>query len=204
MDIKETKNGYKVTKELKVKRLKTHYPDLFPLNLDNFEDRKLVLKDIKESFEKVNFSNNLFITCKDDLLKPTLLYGLISLGSYVNFELMNAYRLLDIYLGKDDKYNSLFKIYSNYLAIYLGYRESANKRQSDVIEQTIENRIIKNRRTWIYYKGTKSKFNSKFPAVMSLLEERNFDVIEYSLTNKANKISKNKKNGNLNNVDLEI
>lgn len=180
MDYIKSEEGYQATNNLKLKRLKTHYSDLFPLNIP-FEDKKEVLSFIKEEFRDLNFNSNYIVFCNKDILKPLILFGFIKLGGFQDYIMMNTYRLLDITLGKDMDYETIGQVYADYSILYSGYREFNNKRQSDVVEQYIEQMIMRGKKVWMYHKGSKQNFNRRYGGTLKLIKERGFEIINLDI-----------------------
>jgi hypothetical protein len=199
---KKDDGGLKVDNDFKKKRMKVNYPHLFPLFIP-FKDKKQTLRDIRDNLKDVNFNNNVGIFCKHDLMKACMLYGFITLGEYVDYNFMNGYRLLNISLGKDNDYNDVTYINNDYLIIYLGYKEFNNKRQSDVVEQVIEDRMIKNKKTWIYYMGSQSKFKRKYKGTLEVMKRRRFEIVDINLSDDLEKEDYSQSGGS-SSMDIEI
>lgn len=179
-DYQITENGFKATDKYKIKRLRTHYPALFPLDIP-FEDNKTILSFLKGALKEVDFEGNVFITCKHNLIKPIMLYGFISLGKYVQYDFIGGSRLQDIYFEKDDEYVSLSRLNSKNLILYLGYKEIKNKMQSELVEHVIEDRYIKGKTTWIFYKGSVSSCRTSYSGTLQLVKDRGYSLIDINV-----------------------
>lgn len=179
-DYYKTEEGLRVTDKYKLKRLKTHYPELFPLDIP-YEDKKVVLKSIQEQLLEVDFNTNILITCKEDLLKPISLFGLISLGKFVKYDFIGGYKLQDIYFDRDNDYVSLNHINREIMILYLGYREIHNKMQSEFVEHVLEDRYIKGKPSWVYFKGSLDSFRAKYSGALELIKNRNFNIVNINI-----------------------
>jgi hypothetical protein len=92
--------------------------------------------------------------------KPTLLF-------------MNCYRLVDIYLGKDEDIPSLSYLDSEILVITWGYNEFKNQRIPDFILHVLEAR--RDKYNWLIYKRDQENMSS----VYRYLEDNDFYFISY-------------------------
>lgn len=172
-DIKD--NKYVLSKDEQLKRMTIYYNKLLPLDT-NKDD----LEKLSHQLEKYNFKDSLVFISSKDIYKSVFYLGLRSLGKKVQYEVMNAYRLIDIYLGNDPLYKSVSAIECKYLLIYLGYNEFENKRQGDIIDQVMSLRKTEGKYTWLFYRGTKSAYSNykiKCSNVYSLeIEKKRGDV----------------------------
>lgn len=148
-------NKYVLSPEQQLKRMKIYYGKLLPL--DTNKEELLKLSDKVKDF---NFKQTLTIISSKDIYKSVFYLGLRSLGKKVNYEVMNAYRLIDIYLGNDPVYKSVSAIENKYLLLYLGYNEFENKRQGDIIDQVMSLRRTENKYTWLFYRGNKTGYSN--------------------------------------------
>lgn len=203
MDYIKNEDGYKITKNLKKKRLKVHYNDLFPLVIP-FEDEKGLLGFIKEELKEVDFNNNLIFFCNYDILKPVMLYGFLSLGKYVEYDFLSMYKLLDIYFDKDDDYINFSQIKKDYMILYGNYGEIRNEMLPEIINRIVEQRFVDGKYTWIFYKGNEQNFIYKYKDVDDILKERGYKYINIKIPPKIKKTRKSrKKNRHSINKDME-
>lgn len=161
--------------EIKLNRLKSRYPYLFPLNIVGDKNEKLSI--VKEHLEDVDVTKSMMIFDSTDNLKLFSLYALLKLHKYVDCEFMNAYRLVNIFLGLDEVYQSIQSINSQVTIVYLGYAEMENKRQAEILCQFIEQQIVANRVVWLYYKGSRSVFTTKYTPVLQEVSLRGFQEV---------------------------
>jgi len=71
-----------------------------------------------------------------------------------SFEVLNAYELIEIFLGHmAERYQSVLEIRAPLLIILFGYAEMENRRQEDLILQVLDNRIRLGLHTWFVCKG---------------------------------------------------
>ena len=173
-----TKDGsFQATSAYRMKRVRAHYPDLFPLTTGRVLKQE-AQATITETLGGEVLNRNFAVFCTEDLLKPVMLYALLSLGKFVSYQMMSGYRLLDICLGKDEEYASIANIHADLTILYMGFSEFDNRRQSDVLEQYVEQQAVRSRLTWLYYRGTKQGLRTKYPRFYQTLEDRNFKLFE--------------------------
>lgn len=93
-----------------------------------------------------------------------------------DWELMNAYTLIEIYLGKYEDIKSIFEINVPYLILTFGIDEMENKRQWDIINQYLSWRYLQGYFTVFFlfsnnsYKEYKSKFSEEMRSVYKVVE----------------------------------
>lgn len=68
------------------------------------------------------------------------------------FQVLNVYELIEIYLGNYPEIRSIFSLRSPLLLLLHGYEEFENKRQPDIILQTLENRQRLGLMSWLVTK----------------------------------------------------
>lgn len=176
LNYEKGEEGYKASKELKIKRVKTHYPELFPLGISKEE-----LDEVWNEISDIDFTKNQMIFCKKDLLKSVMLYGFLSLEKFVEYDFISLYRLLDIFFDKDENFVSLNQLDKDYLILYGGFGDIRNDMLHELINQVIEQRVINNKCTWFYYKNSWSIFKSRFGDVAKLLKSRNFNRTDLNI-----------------------
>lgn len=188
----EKVNGVLTAKpSYKVKKFIRKYPMLFRGKTID----KDVLKKVYSQIE--NIEDLHFISYSKDLLSYVAMTLLIKHGKYDDIAIMNAYRLLDIFLGNDEIYKSILDLDNKIVILYLGYSECENKRQGDVICQLVEYQRVRGNKTWILYKGNQNTFSSKYPNLQTVLEENGCNFTDISLDEcKVNKPN-NRYNGRL-------
>lgn len=155
--------------QLKFQKLKAHYPDLCRIesfNKDKFWEVYGLVTD--KPFEIIQYSG--------ELLNYIALAKLIKDGKYQSYMFMNAYELIDIYLGNKEEIKCISDIEASLVIVYLGYSEFENKRQSDVIEQLFEIQRINRRKMWVLYRGT--TMDSKYPKVVDLFRMHGYPVTQ--------------------------
>ena len=173
----------KMTKEMRWRRFKGHYSDLFPLKEGKKEKKDLIKKSLKD----VEFKeNNIIIFCEDDLLKPVMVYGFLKLNKFVSYDFVSFYEVVENFFN--DEKSDLGDINANYLILYSGvYGEIRNEMLPELICQIIERYAIQNKYIWIYYRGKKGQFRRKYSDVYKLIDNRGFDEIEIKENKKDNK-----------------
>ena len=170
------------TDEQKLKRVKATYSALFPLNT-----KKEDMDTIKNSLKGKDFKKSTLIICPYDWMRPTFLFMFLSLGEYVSNKIFNAYKLLDIYLGNDEEFQSISQVSAEYIATYLGYGEFENRRQADSIVQLASYQDSRNKSTWLYYKGNVANFKAKYPDLYTYYSESTRVIITLGRSNKDSK-----------------
>jgi hypothetical protein len=182
------------TQDFQRRRVRLKYPMLFPLFPPDC-DGQAVLSSIKETLSGVDFHRGSLIVSPKDWMKPVFLYALLSLKEEHPFYLMNAYHLLDIFLGHaEEEYEAISEIEHRTVGIYWGYSEMENRRQSDMIEQFMSLSATRGpvrkieeagvfstsgQATWLFYKGSMSALKAKFPRVVALAGELGFSVVDF-------------------------
>lgn len=186
-----------VTEEFRINRIKLKYAELFPLfsKLTPPTEVKSIVAQIKKAITGKDLTEGAIFCYPQDIMRPTFLYALLSLESFKSFRMMNAYELVDIFLGNNEEISSTLNIYEETLGLYLGFHEFVNRRQSEFIQQLMYDRVIKRRITWIYYKGTKdqlslsridsTKTETGFNAVSLLAKELHFPIIDMDSSGKS-------------------
>jgi len=169
------KEGRRVaTDELKMRRFRAKYPFLFPIPSPPEEERQKIKRLITDEVT----GSNIFVSGTDDYLKYCVAQLIIQHGEYIDVTMMNAYRLIYILVGEDEDYPNLNEVKTPNLVIYLGYAELQNKRQGDVIEQIFEIQRVRGHRLWLYYKGSYTVFQNKYPILVDMIDKYNFTHID--------------------------
>lgn len=107
------------------------------------------------------------------------IYGALSMllvhsGQFKSFRVMNVYELIEVFLGKLDFADSVFKLNERILILLNGFHEMENRRQEDLILQTLENRRRMGTFTWFYNRGR----TNPLKAVDTYLRGNKFKVVE--------------------------
>lgn len=97
---------------------------------------------------------------------------LMAVGKYKNVQVLNAYKLIEIYLDKDEEWKSISDIECEILVITLGYAEFPNKQQGNIINQVIEQQLSRGQKFWLFVRGSSGL--SAYPEVQKCLEARQF------------------------------
>lgn len=136
--------------------------DLEKVRLKIYLRHLLPLKDEAKELDvsMVDFTKDCFVVSLKDLYREVFVLGLLSLKKKKSYRVMSAYRLLDIMLEHDLVYHSVAHINEDILMLTLGYDEMENKRQTDIINQTINIRRMRGKHTWIFFKGSMYEANS--------------------------------------------
>lgn len=173
----KTEKGMEVTPEFKLLQLKSRFRELFPLGVTKEELKSLwTLFKSDQRLEEAS-KGNAVVYMTEDVLNPLLLYMFVSRGSKDPFILMNAYSLIEIYLGHNENITSIEQLESQLIVLYMGYSEFENKRQADIIMQLIEQQIIRRGNLWIVYKGSDDSFANKYRDLSVLLTQRKFKKV---------------------------
>lgn len=161
---------YQFSKEFMIKRFRSHYRDLFPSEMT--PDCKRFLNTIpKEAVKPVLIIN------PNDYMKQAFAYLFLNKG-FVSYKVMSAYSLLDVYLGNSEDYQTVLDISPDVLCLYLGYGEFENKRQVDIVVQTIHNQVLQGKTVWIYCKlPSVDKVSEKFPGLVQFFNSSGYPVV---------------------------
>ena len=163
------------------KRLRAAYPQIFPMERLSYEEY------IKYSglFEKGKIYDTAVMLgsakVKSVVFSALTLYKRVS-----SFEFMMAYRLVDIFLGNDESYNSLLQVTPKLLVLVLGYAGMENRRQEDFIVQVWENQRMQGNNVWLLCRGSDGKFSKEYPQVNRMLQENG--VVRKSLVAETVKV----------------
>ncbi len=120
------------------------------------------------------FKKDYFICGSRESLRPAVTFYLLS-GGRKTWKVINAYDLLEIYLGHVEDFKSIFELGEPHIIITHGNQEFVNRRQWDIINQFCAWRNLSHRRTMIFGLGQRSytEFKAKFaPDLM-----RGFQII---------------------------
>jgi hypothetical protein len=107
--------------------------------------------------------------------KGAIAHCLLKSGVSRSYRYLNAYELIDIYLGNHPDYRALLSISADIVVIDYGFDEFENKRQEDALNQVISNQIRRKKLVWIFSYGM-------FPLsrVTDLCKKsENFNILEY-------------------------
>lgn len=157
--------------ELKMRKLRARYPDI--CQISNFDKDKFMqcLSQVTDKpFEIIQFSG--------ELLNYIALAKVIKDGNYQSYMFMNAYELIDIYLGNKSDLKCISDIEATLVIVYLGYSEFENKRQCDVMEQLFEMQRVHRRKFWVLYRG--SSIESKYQRLVDAFKAQGYPVTKIS------------------------
>ena len=153
-------------------RLKAHYPDI--VRFENFDVKKLMkvydqLKEVKD-FAIVQY--------QEDMLNYVAMALVLLNGKYESYVFMNAYELIDIYLGNKEEFKCLSDIECQMAIVYMGYNEFENKRQADVLEQLMQLQRVEKKKFYLLYRGT--AVEAKYPTVATLFKDYKYPIVTLS------------------------
>lgn len=153
--------------EYKIRKLKAHYPDI--CRIDNFN------KDIfKEVLDRVTDRDFELIQFSGELLNYIAMAKVIKSQRYQSYMFINAYELIDIYLGNKEEIKCISDIEVSLAIVYMGYSEFENKRQLDVLEQLFEQQRVNRRKLWILYRG--NSIESKYSRLVDTFKMHEYPV----------------------------
>lgn len=162
---------YQFPESFRVSRFKRHYRDLFPAELD------LKCKSFLKTLDKLDLSKPVFILNPNDYMKQSFAYLFMKKG-FVDYKLMSAYSLLDIYLGNSEEIKTVMDVSSSVVCLYLGYGEFENKRQSDVVIQLINNQVMQGKTVWVYCKlSSIDRCNEKYPGLVTFFKNMKYGIV---------------------------
>lgn len=162
----------------KLMRLKAKFPQIITKDLDMQVVKEIYSKLQSKSFSLISYTRDYM---KESILALILKQSEITKEFPSNISIMNAYELIEIYLGHVEEITSVFQISPNTLIIYLGYSEFENKRQSDILEQVFENQRVQNKRFHVVYKGR--TLTERYPKLVELFKQHG-EVISYTKESK--------------------
>lgn len=171
MGYKEMYQDGKMTDKMKWRRIKNHYPEIFPLNEISEEKKDM----IKNELNDVKFKeNNIFIISKNDIIKPVLLYGVLKVNEFIEYDFYSFYEIMEKYFN-DDKLTSINK---NYAILYSkNISEIRNNMLPEIICQILSRRCTYNQYNWVFYQGSEIKFKKKYKNVYDFMNNKNFKKI---------------------------
>lgn len=163
----------KITPEERVKRFFFKYRDIFT--------QKLKKEEFKWAMAHVNHeAKNELVQFEGITLYPLLAAYLVKQGTFKNVQVLNAYKLIEIYLDKDETWKTVSDIECDILVITLGYAEFPNKQQGNIICQAIEQQVSRGGKFWLFSRGANGLSN--YPEVRKCLEDHHFDQKSYQYT----------------------
>lgn len=109
-----------------------------------------------------------------DRLNIVLAYLLLKRGVHRTYQVRNVYELIEIFLGHIEGIKSIFELTSDILILLSGYYEFENKRQEDILLQTLANRRRQGRITWLVLKGT----SNRIPNVVDYTKENEYQKLD--------------------------
>lgn len=168
--------------EDKLKRLKTNYPFLFPLNCTKEE-----LISVGDKINNLEDTKKVLVISSSDLIKPSFLSLVLKEKKYSYITFLNCYRLVDIYLQLDIDYLSLNDINSPIVGLYYGLEEIENARQLDLFKHFIELSLMSNKKLWVFLKGNKPPINQMKEYLLS--KDFNLIVLDNNNSTKSNKVT---------------
>lgn len=177
-----------VTAQEKLSNLIRRYPSIF-LN------RPMVKEDFVKVFDciKDNYSDQLVVQYSEEVIQYVFLSLVILSKVKGNVIVDSAFRLVDIYLGHDEDFQSISDFSGNNICLYLGYSEMENKRQEDFINQLAEYQIMQNRKFWLLYRG--KGIETKYKEIARVFKDK---IVTVNLTGiKSSVSSKSKKTDEL-------
>lgn len=158
------------TPQMKVKRFFNRYPDV---------SRDMTLESLQEVYGKITSTGPLVLVSYRGELRSQVLASLLMRNhKYDNLLVLNAYSLIDIYLGNNDDCKSLLEIDRDIVCIYAGYNEFENKRTQDVILQLADQQMVRNKKFWFLYRG--SDLREKYALVYRYFKDNNGLIYEIS------------------------
>lgn len=160
----------KITPQSKLQRFLFRYRDIFthPMSKDEF---LYSVRSVKEPIK------NGVVYFEGMSTEPLLAAHLMQVGEFKNVQLLNAYKLIEIYLDKDEEWESISDIQCQILVITLGFAEFPNKQQGNIICQAIEQQISRGGQFWLFVRGMNGLAN--YPEVRKCLEDRHFTEHRY-------------------------
>ena len=156
----------------KFRRLFKRYPEVF-------RGKNFKFDEFKQVYEQTNGYSDLTVFYYDkDIIHYIIAALVMKEKKYLDINFMNAYQLIDIYLGNIEELPCLSVITNDVIAIYDGVG-MPNKQKGNILIQVIEQQRMAGRKFWLFYKGNASRLNSMYPEVMEIIKDDNFSVIEY-------------------------
>jgi len=107
-------------------------------------------------------------------------YLLLKRGGFLSYRVLNVYEIVEIFLGKYEDIDSVFKLKEEVLILTNGFREMENVRQEDLVLQTLENRKRLGKSTWFFSRG----FKNPLATVDSYMKENDFEVLNLNGSSK--------------------
>lgn len=161
----------------RLQRVKAHYPDICTFSKFDptlFREVSRQVADLPEIS---------IIQYQTELLNYVALSLVLKDKKFQSYVFMNAYELLDIYLGNKEEFSCISDITASLAIVYLGYSEFENKRQSDVIEQFIDIQRVNHRAFHLLFRG--SSIESKYPTTASHVKSLGYPIITIKTSSKV-------------------
>lgn len=127
-------------------KLLAYYPEI--VRIKKFDKERF--NNVLQKLGDINVEQSLYIRYNSNIdLKYTALALILKLKSFESLKFMNAYELLDIYLGNSEEFKSILDIPQKIIIVYFSGTEFENKRQADIIIQLGEYMSVSNRYLWV-------------------------------------------------------
>ena len=152
-------------------KLKAFYPEI--MSIRNFSLEKF--KTIYDKVKDIESDNSLCVKYENNNeLKYVALSLILRLKKFKSVKFLNAYELIDIYLGNVEEYKTIFDLKQDIILVYFTGTEFENRRQDDIVIQLGENLLTNNRHLWIL---TTVNIQQKYPALHEWLKQNEIETI---------------------------
>lgn len=184
---KVTNNGVVASPKLKFLKFISRYPEIEtrlksrPLHGNDIELIKYVVNLLNTKYNGNDIKRPIIFTHTGDSWHLIMIALLIYGKRLITCTTLNAYELINIYLDKNEDYQSINQINTDLSFIYLGYSEFDNKRQSDIIVQLFDGNLSKGKNTILTYKTVSKEplqsLKLLYPLVYDYIINNKIDVI---------------------------
>ena len=200
---KVTNNGVVASPKLKFLKFISRYPEIEtrlksrPLDGNDIELIKYVVNLLNTKYNGEQIKRPIIFTHTGDSWHLIMIALLIYGKRLITCTTLNAYELINIYLDKNEDYQSINQINTDLSFIYLGYSEFDNKRQSDIIVQLFDGNLSKGKNTILTYKTVSKEplqsLKLLYPLVYDYIINNKIDVISIDEDGIYNNIIENTK-----------
>lgn len=164
----------------KLKRLFRRYPEVF-------KGKKFEGQPFRQVYEQTEGYGDLTVFYYDKDIVHYIVAALIMKEKrYMDINFMNAYQLIDIYLGHVEEITCLSNIDNEVVAVYDGVG-MPNKQKGNILIQVIEQQRMRSNKFWLFYKGTPQKLNTMYTEVAEIIKDDNFKVLQYTVQGASEK-----------------
>lgn len=109
---------------------------------------------------------------------------LLKFGLDTSYTILNIYELVDIFLGHNPEYQSIFDIYHKVVILTAGYNEMENKRLEEITIQFMTQKLRKGDFIWLYNNGLSCNYN----LILDFMKSNGYQELNYAKSDSRRKL----------------